>query len=250
LRFEGKIAFITGGAVGFGRAFARALAAEGASLVLADIDAAAAEQTAKALEAEGTPALAVDCDVADESMVDAAVAAAIERFGGVDVLINNAGLHLMEYNQPFGVLSRAKLRRLLDVNVVGIVNCSLACRDSMASRGGGAILNISSMAAHMSVTPYSVSKLAVRGLTVALASEFAPAKIRVNAISPGLMATENAMADLPSEMIDDFIGNKQLIHRQGEMDDIVKAALYLLSDDSSFVTGETLKVTGGFPLYL
>ena len=249
-RFDGKVAVITGGAVGFGRAFGTALAREGASIVIADIDTEAADATAKALEADGHAALVVDCDVADEEQVDAAMAATVDHFGGVDLLINNAGLHLLEYNQPFGTLARDKLRRLFDVNVIGIVNCTLACRPSMASRGGGTVVNISSMAAHLSTTPYAVSKLAVRGLTAALATELASDRIRVNAISPGLMATENAMADLPRELVDDFVENKQLVRRLGEMGDIVNAMLYLCSDESSFVTGETLKVTGGFPLYV
>jgi NAD(P)-dependent dehydrogenase (short-subunit alcohol dehydrogenase family) len=250
MRFEGKVAFITGGAIGFGRAFARALAAEGASIAIADIDAPAGELLAKELEAAGVRALALPCDVADEAQVDSAVAACAKRLGGVDVLINNAGKHLMKYNQPFSALPRHELRALFEVNVIGVVNCSVACRPSLAARGGGAILNISSMAGHLNGTPYGVSKLAVRGLTVALATEFAPDRIRVNAISPGLMATENAMADLPRAIVDDMIGKKQLIHRLGQMDDIVKAMLYLCSDEASFVTGETLRVTGGHPLYL
>jgi NAD(P)-dependent dehydrogenase (short-subunit alcohol dehydrogenase family) len=249
-RYEGKVAFVTGGAVGFGRAFARALLAEGASVVLADVAVDAARDTVTALDPTGARALAVDCDVADEDQVAVAVQESVAHFGGIDVLVNNAGLHLMEYNQPFAVLERAKLRRLLDVNVVGIVNCTLACRASMAERGGGAVLNISSMAGHMSTTPYGVSKLAVRGLTVALATELAPDSIRVNAISPGLMATENAVADLPPELVEHMVERTQLIHRLGEMDDIVRAMLYLCSDDASFVTGETLKVSGGTPLYL
>lgn len=249
-RYEGKVAFITGGAIGFGRAFARALLAEGASVALADVAMDAARETAASLDPTGARALAVDCDVADEDQVAVAVQEAIAHFGGVDVLINNAGLHLMEYNQPFAVLERTKLRRLLDVNVVGIVNCTLACRTSMAERGGGSVLNISSMAGHMSTTPYGVSKLAVRGLTVALATELAADSIRVNAISPGLMATENAVADLPAELVEHMVERTQLIHRLGEMDDIVRAMLYLCSDDASFVTGETLKVSGGTPLYL
>jgi NAD(P)-dependent dehydrogenase (short-subunit alcohol dehydrogenase family) len=102
----------------------------------------------------------------------------------------------------------------------------------------------------MHVSPYAVSKLAVRGLTVALATELAPEAIRVNAISPGLMATENAMEDLPQEMIDDFVQNRQLVHRLGVMDDIVKTMLFLCSDDASFITGETIKVSGGYPAEL
>ncbi len=248
MRFGGKVAFITGGAIGFGRAFARALVAEGAAVVLADIDEEAAERTAGELREDGFRALAVTCDVADEDTVDAGVAAAVEAFGGIDILINNAGLHLTKYNQPFSVLPRSELRNLLDVNVVGIVNCTMACRGSMQARGGGAVVNLSSIAGYLVASPYGVSKLAVRGLTMALASELAPDSIRVNAIAPGLMATENAIADLPTELVDEFVNQRQLVHRLGSMDDIVSAVLYLSSEEASFVTGETLKVSGGYPL--
>lgn len=248
MRFDGKVAFITGGAIGFGRAFAQALTAEGAAAVIADIDAAAGERTASGLRDAGFRALAVTCDVADEHAVEAAVDRSIDEFGGVDILINNAGLHLLHYNQPFSVLSRDDLRALFDVNVIGVVNCTVACRESMRSRGGGAVLNISSIASHLSSSPYGVSKLAVRGLTIAFASELSPDRIRVNAIAPGLMATENALDGLPQELIDDFVNNRQLVHRLGTMDDIVSTALYLLSDEASFITGETLKVSGGYPL--
>ncbi len=248
MRFDGKVAFITGGAIGFGRAFAQALTVEGAAAVIADIDAAAGERTASELRDAGFRALAVTCDVADEHAVEQAVDRSIDEFGGVDILINNAGLHLLHYNQPFSVLSRDDLRALFDVNVIGVVNCTVACRESMRSRGGGAVLNISSIASHLSSSPYGVSKLAVRGLTIAFASELSPDRIRVNAIAPGLMATENALDGLPQELIDDFVNNRQLVHRLGTMDDIVSTALYLLSDEASFITGETLKVSGGYPL--
>jgi len=250
MRFSSKVAFITGGAVGFGRAFARALCAEGASIVVADIDLPAAETLAAELSAEGPPSLAVECDVADEHQVDAAVAKASAELGGIDLLINNAGKHLTKYNQPFTVLERSELRALFDVNVIGVVNCTVACRESMRQRGGGAVLNISSIAGYMTSSPYGVSKLAVRGLTIALAQELAPDKIRVNAIAPGLMATENAMADLPSEMVERFINDLQLVKRLGTMNDIVEAMLFLCSDAAGFVTGETLKVSGGYPMSL
>jgi NAD(P)-dependent dehydrogenase (short-subunit alcohol dehydrogenase family) len=250
MRFEGKVAFITGGAIGFGRAFARALTAEGAAVVLADIDLDGAERTADELRSGGARAIAVRCDVADEAAVDAAVAASIDAFGGIDICINNAGLHLLKYNQPFSVLPRRDLRALFDVNVVGVVNCTVACRDSMRSRGGGAVVNISSIAGYLSGTPYGVSKLAVRGLTIAFAQEFAADNIRVNAIAPGLMATENALDGLPTEMIDDFVQNRQLVHRLGTMDDIVNAMLHLCSAEASFVTGETIKIAGGYPLQM
>src|SRR5271167_1379729 len=124
-RFGGKNAFITGGAIGFGRAFARALTAEGAGVAIADVDIEMAERTAAELSSQDRRAIAVSCDVADEEQVDAAVAAAVEQLGGIDILINNAGRHLMKYNQPFGVLSRADVRGLFDVNVIGVISCTL-----------------------------------------------------------------------------------------------------------------------------
>ena len=248
MRFDNRTAMITGGAIGFGRAFARALVAEGASVVIADIDIETAEQTAAELVSAGGRAVAVDCDVADPDRVDAVVTTAVDQFGGVDIVINNAGLHLTKYNQPFGVLSRSEIRSLFDVNVMGVINVTLACRDAMRERGGGVVLNISSMAGYMSATPYAVSKLTVRGLTVAFATELAPDRIRVNAIAPGLMNTENALADLPTALIDEFVHKRQLVHRLGTMDDVVSAMLFLCSDEASFITGETLKVSGGYPL--
>src|SRR5690606_4180182 len=221
---------------------------EVASGVIADIDQPAAEQTASALRDSGYRAIAVACDVANESHVDAAVAAGIAQFGGIDILINNAGKHLTKYNQPFSVLPRAEIRALFDVNVIGVVNCTVACRESMRARGGGAVLNISSIAGYASVSPYGVSKLAVRGLTIAFATELANDKIRVNAIAPGLMGTENALADLPQDLVDNFTQNMQLVKRLGSMQDIVSSTLYLCSDEASFITGETLKVAGGYPL--
>ena len=248
MRFDGKVVFITGGAIGFGRAFARAFVAEGAAAVIADIDDRQAAETAAELRAEGATAMAVHCDVAKEGEVEDAVGKVIAELGGIDVLLNNAGLHLMKYNQPFSVLERADLRALFDVNVIGIVNCTLACRDSMRERGGGAVVNISSIASHLSISPYGVSKLAVRGLTIALATELADHRIRVNAIAPGLMATENAMADLPEDLVDDFVNNRQLVHRLGTMDDIVATTLFLCSAEAGFITGETIRVSGGYPL--
>ena len=248
MEFVDKVAFITGGAIGFGRAFARALGERGASVILADIDISAARETAASLAEAGISALALECDVADEHAVEVAVAESVRRLGGIDILINNAGKHLTKYNQPFGKLPRHEVRALFDVNVMGVVNCTVACQPTMKQRGGGIVVNIASIAANLSSTPYGVSKLAVRGLTLAFATELAADGIRVNAISPGLMATENALDDLPQDFIDDFINNRQLVRRLGRMDDIVEAMLFLCSEKSSFMTGETLRVSGGYPL--
>jgi 3-oxoacyl-[acyl-carrier protein] reductase len=250
VRFQRKTAFITGGAIGLGRAFARALVGEGAAVAIVDIDGEGAHRTAAELTSRGARAIAAPCDVADEHQVDAAVAATIEKFSGIDILINNAGRHLMKYNQPFGALSRSDVRGLFDVNVMGVINCTLACRDSMRKRGGGVVLNISSAAGFLSGTPYGVSKLAVRGLTVAFAAELAGERIRVNGIAPGLTNTESALADLSPSLVDDLVQDLQLVHRLCTTDDVVAAMLYLCSDGASFITGETLKISGGYPLTL
>jgi 3-oxoacyl-[acyl-carrier protein] reductase len=247
-QFQGKTAFITGAAQGFGRAFAQALCERGASVAIVDIDIERANRAVEALSAEGHRALAVACDVGDEQAVAAAVARTTDAFGGVDILINNAGLHSAKYNVTFQQLGHVETRRLFEVNIMGVVNCSLACRPVMAARGGGVICSLSSIAGYALASPYGVSKLAVRGLTIAFAREFAEDRIRVNAIAPGLMATDVIVAELPAEMFEQFAKHNQLIHRTGQVSDIVSAMLFLCSDQASFVTGETLKVSGGFPL--
>jgi 3-oxoacyl-[acyl-carrier protein] reductase len=246
--FRGQVAIVTGAAQGFGRAFCQALCERGASAVILDIDAEGAMRAAAELTAEGHKALAIPCDVTDETAVAAAVARTVETFGGVDILINNAGLHSAKYNVPFETLGHAEIRRLFEVNIMGVVNCSLACRPAMAARGGGAICSLASIAGYTLASPYGVSKLAVRGLTIAFAREFADDRIRVNAIAPGLMATDVIVAELPAAMFEEFANKNQLIHRTGAVSDIVSAMLFLCSPQASFITGETLKVSGGFPL--
>jgi 3-oxoacyl-[acyl-carrier protein] reductase len=248
MRFLEKVAFITGGGRGIGEVYAKALAAEGAAVALADLDVPAAERVAAEIEDLGGRAVGVRCDVADEASVSTAVADVVDRLGGVDILINNAGKHLMEYNTPITELPRDKWRLMLEVNVIGIVNCSAACRSSMRARGGGVIVNQSSISGFNVTTPYGVSKLAVRGLTTALAHELAPDHIRVYAIAPGLVDSPSAMEDLPPATIEDLINRQQLIKRQGRMKDLVGAVLFFCSEDASFITGETLIIGGGNPL--
>lgn len=247
MRFSGKVAFITGGATGIGRRYGKALAAEGAAIVVADVDSATASRTVAEISADGGQALAVDCDVADEQQVERAAEHAAEQFGGIDILVNNAAKHLLEYNRPVTELPRDMWRRMLDVNLIGVVNCSASCRPYMRDRGGGVIVNQSSIAGFQSIGSYGITKLAVRGITVALAHELAIDEIRVNGIAPGATESEAALASLPPERFQHFV-DQQLIKRRGTMDDLVGPLLFLCSDDSGFVTGETLIVGGGFPL--
>jgi NAD(P)-dependent dehydrogenase (short-subunit alcohol dehydrogenase family) len=242
------VAFITGGATGFGRAFAQALSSAGAAVALADIDLEAATATAAALDSAGRRALAVPCDVADEAAVERAVADVVDQLGGIDVLINNAARHLKKYNQPFSSLTHDEIRGLFDVNVMGVINCSLACRNSMKSRGNGAIVNMSSAGGYVSSTPYAVTKLTVRGLTMAFANEFAADGIRVNAIAPTLVGTDSARAEYSEEEFERSVATRQLVKRPGSLEDITQTMMFLCSDEASFITGETIRVTGGAAL--
>ena len=245
--FDGKVAFITGGARGFGEAFGRALASRGARVAQVDIDLAAAERVATSIRAEGGEAIAIGCDVADDASVKAAVAQASEAFGGVDILINNAGLHSSLYNQPLLTMGLAAIRRIYDVNLMGTIACSLACHPSMKARGGGVILNLASSASYACQTAYGTTKQAIRGVTLTLAYDFGPDNIRVVGLSPGLTATDTIVEELAPEMWDHIAG-MQALRRRGEVADIVAAMLYLCSDDAAFVTGTTLQVGGGFPM--
>lgn len=245
--FTNRVAFITGGGRGFGKAFGQALAQRGARVVLADIDPVAGEQAAAELRANGGKAEAVVCDVANEEQVEHAINQVAANHGGIDILINNAGLHSAAFNEPLAASGTAKLRRLFDVNLMGVIICSMAARKAMSGRPGAAILNISSAAAYGCQTAYGVSKLAVRGLTVTLAGDFREDGIRVNAIAPGLIFTDTIRAELSPELVS-AVKKQQILNREGEEKDIVEAMLYLCSTRASFITGETLRVSGGFTL--
>jgi 3-oxoacyl-[acyl-carrier protein] reductase len=240
--FEGKVAVITGGARGFGRGFGEALANRGAIVVLADIDGEAADKTAREL---GASARGLRLDVADNAAVEAAMVAVAAEHGGIDILINNAGIHSLAASKPIRQLGLPAARKMFEVNVWGVIQCTLAAAPFMAGREGAAIVNISSMAAYPAATAYGVTKLAVRGITADFARDLAP--IRVNAIAPGLMFTDTIRAELPQPIID-AVNAQQIVKREGNVADIVEAMLYLVSPRSGFVTGETLKVTGGVTL--
>ncbi|WP_156842426.1 SDR family NAD(P)-dependent oxidoreductase [Novosphingobium aquimarinum] len=243
MKLDGKVAFVTGGARGIGETLARGFAAEGARVVLADIDVDEAEQAAGRFA--DASALAVRCDVTDRASIAAAIECVADRFGGIDILVNNAARHQYEFNQPCTALSPEKWRMILETNVLGVVNCSTLASVEMRKRGGGAILNLSSVAGYVVNTAYGVTKLAIRGLTMAMSEELAPDNIRVNAIAPGFMDSATVLADVPGEIAGSFINEYQLIHRQGRMGELIGAANLLCSDDGSFITGETIMIGGG-----
>ena len=240
----GTTALITGGGRGFGKGFGVALAEEGVHVVLVDVDGAAAEAAAAGIAAGGGSALGLAGDVTDEASMAEAARRAAEANGGIDVLINNAGLHSDEYGQPITKLGLAKFRRLFDVNVNGVVCCTLAALPHMEGRKGASIVNISSSAAHMGGSPYGDSKLAVAGITITFARELGRQGIRVNAISPGLILTDTIRSELP-EATKARVKAMQLMDDDGAEQDIVEAMLWLTSPKARFVTGEVLRVTGG-----
>lgn len=242
--WTGRTAVVTGGGRGFGKAFGLALAAEGAHAVLVDIDGAAAEAAAAEIRADGGEATGLAGDVTDAARMGDVMAKAAAVTGGIDLLVNNAGLHSDEYGQPILKMGLAKVKRLFEVNVIGVLTCTLAAVPHMKGRAGASIVNISSSAAHMHGSAYGDTKLAVAGLTITFARELAPEGIRVNAISPGLMLTETIAAELPPET-KARVKAMQMLAIDGAERHIVDALMFLVSSRAEFITGETLRVTGG-----
>ena len=242
--WSGKTAVITGGGRGFGKAFGAALAAEGAHAVLVDIDGAVAEAAAAEIRSNSRAATGLAGDVTDEARMGEVMAQAAAIGGGIDILINNAGLHSEEYGQPILKMGLAKVKRLFEVNVIGVITCTLAAAPHMKGRAGASIINISSSAGHMHGSAYGDTKLAVAGLTITFAREHGPEGIRVNAISPGLMLTETIAAELPPET-KARVKAMQLLDQDGKEEHIVDAMMFLTSSRAKFITGETLRVTGG-----
>jgi len=238
---NGQIAVITGAARGFGKAFGAALAQLGATVALVDIDGPAVEKAA----AEIPRAIPFKGDVTDEERMGAITRDVARAHGGIDILINNAGLHSAAYNQPVEALGLAKVRRLFDVNVMGTVACTLAAAPYMAGRPGPSIVNIASSAAYMPGA-YGASKAAVIGMTLTFAKELASGGIRVNAIAPGLILTDTIRAELAPEKVAWVKAAQFLTSAEGAEQDIVEAMLYLTSSRARFVSGETIRVTGGF----
>jgi 3-oxoacyl-[acyl-carrier protein] reductase len=249
VRLQHKVALVTGAGNGMGRAYAEGLAREGASVLVTDIDPTAAKTVVEHILEQGGVAAAAGCDVADDGQVQAAVDTAVERFGGIDILVNNAGLHLTKWTGPFSSFTLAQLETLFDVNVLGVVRMTQACRPSMTQRGGGAIVNISSTTGYPSPTPYGVTKLAVRGLTVAFARELGPSGIRVNGIAPGIVYTDSTIAAIGEERMAEHRAG-QVLDQRVEAHDVVETMLFLVSDDGRALTGETIKVAAGLILAL
>jgi NAD(P)-dependent dehydrogenase (short-subunit alcohol dehydrogenase family) len=250
VRLAGRVAIVTGAASGIGRATALALAREGAAVVVADLNAEGARQVASEIEAAGGRARGQAADVANEASVAAMVEAAVETFGGLDVLHNNAAASdpaLMGGDGEVTALSLETWERTLAVNLRGPM---LGCKHAiprMLERGGGAIVNTSSatgLTGDLVRTAYGVSKAGLDGLTRYVATQNGKRGIRCNAIAPGVIATPALAANVPPELIAVY-ERSHLTPRLGTPEDIASMVVFLASDEAAFITGQVLSVDGG-----
>jgi NAD(P)-dependent dehydrogenase (short-subunit alcohol dehydrogenase family) len=248
MKFEDKVAVVTGAGQGIGEAYAVALAELGADVVIAEIDKSSGERVANSLTESGHNALFVETDIASEASCAALAQQATERFGGVDFLLNNAAIFDGKRKEGLLSVDYAYYQRFMEVNMNGQLLVTRAIYPSMVERGGGAIVNQSSTAAWSGGDFYSVSKAATNALTVSLAREMGPMNIRVNAISPGPTDTPS-LSSVPPERIEQIIQQLPL-SRFGTTKDIVDACLFLLSDQASWITGQILGVDGGLVVRL
>jgi NAD(P)-dependent dehydrogenase (short-subunit alcohol dehydrogenase family) len=246
---DGKIAIVTGGAGGIGRAYVAGLLDAGARVVIADLNADGAERVRAELDPDGERAVAVGCDIASESDTTRAVATAVERFGGVDVLVNNAAM-MAEIPYRADVLAHdpEMWSKVFDVNVKGAWLMSRAAVPVMKSRGGGGIVNQVSGGAFKPAGLYGATKLALVSLTATLAVQLAKDGIRVNAIAPGSVNTEAGLASASPGFHDAMRASVPIPF--GDPEDLVGALLFLVGQSSSWVTGQTLCVDGGWNLRL
>jgi len=242
-----KVAIVTGGGGALGAGIAQGLARAGAAVVIAEIKSETGQATAQAIEAAGGQALAVACDVSDKARVEAMVAQATETFGGVDILVNNAAIYPA---RPWTEITEAEWDRVFAINIKGYYLCARAVYPSMVARGGGKIVNISSITFFLgrwdNLLDYVSSKGAIVGFTKALARELGPQQINVNCIAPGAFPTEAEKIHPDPEGYNAFVLENQAIKRRGSPEDMAKAVLFFASEQSDFITGQSLMVDGGW----
>lgn len=243
-RFDGKTAIVTGAAGGIGEGYARALAAEGARVVVADLNTTAGEHVAKEIAADGGTAAFTEVDVASPESTKAMAAFAAERFGGIDFLVNNAAIYgTMKFDFLLNV-DWDYYQKFLSVNLNGALLCTRAVVPHMRKRGGGAIVNQSSTAAWVYSGFYGLAKAGINSLTQQLATELGGQRIRINAIAPGPIDTEATRASTPPEVVRNMV-KAFPISRLGKPEDLTGMCLFLLSPEAGWITGQIFNVDGG-----
>jgi 3-oxoacyl-[acyl-carrier protein] reductase len=250
LRLENKTALITGASRGLGRAIALRFAEEGASVALNYMkNQELAEEICRRVVSSGGNAMSVQADVADRAQVDQMVETVLRQFRQIDILINNAGVSI-----PSTLLQASwqDLDRMIDVNLKGVIHCARAVAGDMIQRRYGRIVNLASIAglgtSFVGTSGYAATKAAVISLTKRLALELAAHDVTVNAIAPGFIKTDMALrSGVTTEVRPDLeaVTRKTMLGRLGEPEDIAHAALFLASDEASFITAQTLTVDGG-----
>jgi len=244
MRLQGRIAAITGGALGIGRAAARLFAAEGATVALGDVQTDAADRVVKEIVEQGGRAIAVGVDVGEAGQVQAFVDRVVAEFGRLDVMFANAGI---AHSAPFLEHPEAQWHRVLRVNLTGVFLCCQAAARQMVAQGGGRIITTASINGFRGVenlVGYNVAKAGVIELTRTMAVELAAHHITVNAIAPAQIdtrLTRSLSAEARQRRVD-----RIPMGRFGEADEVARVALFLASDDASYVTGHTLAVDGGY----
>lgn len=248
MRLEGKVAIITGASQGIGEAYALRFADEGAKVVVVNRRPEKGQKVAEAIKAKGREALAVPADVSDDTSVNAMVKKVLEHYGKIDILLNNAAIYYGIGLRPWDAWSIEEWDNIFAVNARGTWQCSRAVAPQMIKQGKGKIINVASGVADIGyelLLPYSCSKASVITLTKAMARALGQYNINVNCISPGNVGTE-ASKEMPGDMsIGKVPAPARCLPRVAEPEDMVGTAIFLASEDSDYLTGQTIAVNGG-----
>ena len=248
-RLDGRVAFVTGAGGGLGEGICTSLAAAGAAVACADVDSDRAERIARQVADEGGRSLALDVDVSDAGAVADAVQRTIDELGGIDILVNNAAIYP---RRAWTEITEEEWDRVLAVNLKGYFLCARACYPSMKERGGGHIVNVSSVTFLIGfdmLLDYVSSKGGIVGFTRALAHEVGVDGISVNAIAPGAFPTDAEKIHPDPEGYNQWALDQQCIKRRGTPGDIGNLVVFLASDASSFITGQTVAIDGGWAMH-